>query len=124
MKKISVLLATIMALACAACVNKNTPEGVVEQFYKASKDNNIEEALTYTNIPEEERERIAESILDMGTIIFDYEVLNTTIEEGDSTAVVLTHLVSNNAFNPDTLDGELEVRCAKHDGKWLVELYY
>ena len=49
MKKITLLFAGLMTLAVAGCV-KSTPEQSVDNFYKATQNNDYTTALTYTNI--------------------------------------------------------------------------
>lgn len=121
MKRIALVLCALLAFTLSSCGNKNTPENAVENFYKASQANEQEKALEYTNLSEEDRQHVLEFVDQMGMVIHEYKVLNSTIDEFDSNyATVTLHLVSSNAFNPDTISNDIEVPCVKVNGEWKV----
>lgn len=121
MKKISIILATFLAFTFTACNNGNSPEKVVSNFYKYSQEDNLEEAMKYSNIPENEQPIIIQYIENMGMVIHNYEVLGSTIDDGDTTATVNLHLEASNAFNPDTLKSDIDVVCLKINGDWKMK---
>lgn len=121
MKKTAILLSALMALSILGCKNNNTPEQVVLNFYKATQDNEYRKAMTYTNLAEEEQDQVIQVLDQTGMVIHNFEVLETNIEEGDSTAFVTLHLEVSNAFNPDTMSNDLDIPCVKVGGKWKVK---
>ena len=121
MKKTAILLSALMALSILGCKNSNTPEQVVLNFYKATQDNEYQKAMTYTNLAEEEQDQVIQVLDQTGMVIHNFEVLETNIEEGDSTAFVTLHLEVSNAFNPDTMSNDLDIPCVKVGDKWKVK---
>lgn len=121
MKKRVISLATVLAFALCGCGNNRTPEEAVTNFYQASMENDIQKALENTNVDKAERDQVAEIVNMTGMEVLDYELLGSTIDEGDTTATVTLHLVASNAFNPDTLGNDLEIPCQKVDGQWKVK---
>lgn len=121
MKKRALTLATIFALSLCGCSN-DSPEKAVEGFYKASQEHDMMKALNYTNVDESEREQIAEIVNTMGIDIIDYEILNTVIDEGDTTATVgmLLHVSSQQSH--DTLTSSPTTSCIKTKKGWKVKL--
>lgn len=123
MKRFTLGLSALMALALAACSSSNTPENAVNNFYKATQNNDIEASLTYTNLPEERYEEVLEFLEQIGMVVVDFKTLSTVIDEGDTTATVVTHIVTTTAFNPDTVGNDIEVPCIKVDGQWKMMMY-
>lgn len=124
MKKIAIILtAFTLGLTVGCKSNSNTPEEAVNNFYTAAKDNKIEEALQYSNVPEEEQSLMAELIYDAGMVIHSFEVGESHIEEGDSTAWVTLHMVSSNAAEIEPADLNLSVPCIKVKKEWKVQLF-
>jgi len=121
MKKITILLSALVALSFIGCNRSNTPDKVVLNFYKATQENEFEKAMTYTNLADEEQDQVIQVLNQMGMVIHDYKVLETNIEEGDSTAFVSLHLVVSNAYNPDTMSNDLDIPCVKVGNEWKVK---
>ena len=120
MKKITLLFAGLMALAVAGCV-KSTPEQAVDEFYKATQNNDYTTALTYTNISDKEKEPLVNLLENMEMVIYEYEILGSNIDKGDSTATVYLRLVTANNINPDSSETELNVPCVKMGRHWKVK---
>ncbi len=121
MKKIAILFSALLTLSIMGCKNTDTPEKVVVKFYQATQNNEFQEAMNYTNLAPEEQEQVIQVLDQMGMVIHRYEVLETHIEEGDSTAFVTLRLVTSNAFNPDSISNDLEIPCVKVGNEWKVE---
>ncbi len=121
MKKIAILFSALLMLSFLSCTHKNTPDSVVTQFYQATQENNFQKAMTYTNLAQEEQEQVIQVLDQMGMVIHRFEVIETTIDEGDSTAFVTLHLVTSNAFNPDSNSSDLEIPCVKVGNEWKVK---
>jgi len=121
MKKITILLSALLAFSFIGCKNNNTPEQVVLNFYKATQENEFKQALSYTNLAQEEQEQVIQVLDQMGMVIHSYEVIETNIDEGDSTAFVTLHLVTSNAYNPDTMSNDLDIPCVKVGDEWKVK---
>ena len=119
MKKRALTLAAIFALSLCGCSN-DSPEKAVEGFYKASQEHDMMKALSYTNVDESEREQIAEIVNTMGIEIIDYEILNTVIDEGDTTATVELTLRATSAQAPDTIESTPHIPCLKTQSGWKV----
>ena len=119
MKKRALTLAAIFALSLCGCSN-DSPEKAVEGFYKASQEHDMMKALSYTNVDESEREQIAEIVNTMGIDIIDYEILNTVIDEGDTTATVELTLRATSAQAPDTIESTPPIPCLKTQSGWKV----
>jgi hypothetical protein len=122
MKKYTIALAAACALFLASCSNK--PEEIVNDFYLANQSNDYEKALSYTDLPEEAQPQVIEYLESMGMVIHEYEILGTTIDEGDTTALVDLRLVTSNAFHPDSIFDQIKVPCVKDGRKWRVHLDY
>lgn len=120
MKKNIIAATVLCSLFFVGC--NNSPESVVEEFYKANKANDFEKALSYTNIAKEERSEVIDILSEMGTVIHEYKVLGSTIDEGDTTAIVDLHLVTSNAFYPDSMADDIKVPCIKSGRHWQVKL--
>lgn len=103
MKKRVLTLAAFFALSLCGCSN-DSPEKAVEGFYKASQEHDMMKALSYTNVDETEREQIAEIVNAMEIDIIDYEILNTAIDEGDTTATVEINLSVTSSQASDTIE--------------------
>ena len=121
MKKITILLSALMALSFSGCKNSNTPEQAVLNFYQATQNNEYQQALTYTNLAPEEQEQVLQVLDQMGMVVHNFEVIETNIDEGDSTAFVTLHLVTSNAYNPDNMSNDLDIPCVKVGDKWKVK---
>jgi hypothetical protein len=121
MKKITILLSALLALSFIGCKSNNTPEQVVLNFYQATQENDFHQALNYTNLAQEEQEQVIQVLDQMGMVIHSYNVIESNIDEGDSTAVVTLHLVTSNAYNPDTVGNDLDIPCVKVGGDWKVK---
>lgn len=121
MKKTIILFAALIALAMASCSN-DTPDQVVDKFYRATQVQDFEKALTYTNLNDEEKEVITEYLKNVGMAIHDYEVLGSNIDEGDSTAIVYVHLVTAN-ITADSSENEINIPCVKEGRKWKVAFF-
>lgn len=119
MKKRALTLAAIFALSLCGCSN-DSPEKAVEGFYKASQEHDMMKALSYTNVDESEREQIAEIVNTMGIDIIDYEILNTVIDKGDTTATVELTLRATSAQAPDTIESTPQIPCLKTQSGWRV----
>lgn len=119
MKKRALTLATIFALSLCGCSN-DSPEKAVEGFYKASQEHDMMKALSYTNVDESEREQVAEIVNTMGIEIIDYEILNTVIDEGDTTATVELTLRATSAQAPDTIESTPKIPCVKEGNAWKI----
>lgn len=124
MRKITLALAALFTLGLASCGSSNTPESAVNNFYGAMQENDIEKSLTYTNLTPDRYEELASSLEQFGLVIVSYETLSTIVDEGDTTATVTTHLVTTNAYNPDTVGNNIEVPCIKVDGQWKMMMAY
>lgn len=122
MKKSTTLLSTLLAFSFFSCQSSNTPEQAVLDFYKASQESNYPQALSCTNLTPEEQEQVIQIMAQTGMVIHSYEVIETHIDEGDSTASVSLRLVSSNAFNPDTTSNDLNIPCVKASGQWKVKI--
>ncbi len=119
MKKNIIILTALFAMFVAACSN-DTPDQVVDKFYHATQVGDYDKALTYTNLNGQEKKVLVEFLKNMGMSIYDYEVLGTHIDEGDSTALVYVHLKTSNSINTDTSENEINVPCVKEGHKWKV----
>ena len=122
MKKTTILFTAILAILMAAC-NNNTPDRVVEKFYKATQAQDFEKALEYTNLEEPDRTYLATFLQNMEMVIYDYEVLGSQIDEGDTTATVFLRLVTSNNIVTDSIENELNVPCVKVGKEWKVTFF-
>ena len=122
MKKTIILLASFFAIVMAGCSSK-TPDQVVDKFYKATQDKDFVKALSYTNLEEPEKTQLITLLENMDMIIYDYEILGSNIDEGDSTATVYLRLVTANNIVPDSNESELNVPCVKVDNEWKVTFF-
>lgn len=123
MKKIIVLLSACMAFMFIGCGTKNSPAGIVNGYFEATQAQDYETALTYTNLSEEDAAAWIEQIEGLGMVIHEFAVTNSTIDEGDTTATVNTHVLWSSAFNIDTVESEIPTVCHKIDGKWKIIQY-
>ncbi len=121
MKKITILISAFMALSLLGCKSSNTPEQVVLDFYKATQENDFLKAMSYTNLAKEEQDQVIQVLDQMGMVIHNFEVIETNIDEGDSTAFVTLHLEVSNAYNPDTMRNDLDIPCVKVGNQWKVK---
>lgn len=119
MKKRALTLAAVFAITLCGCSN-DSPEKAVEGFYKASQKHDMMKALSYTNVDESEREQIAEILNTMEIDIVDYEILNTIIDEGDTTATVELNLRATSLQSPDTIQSTPQIPCIKTQDGWKV----
>ncbi len=120
MKIHAIAAATLCTILLAAC--NNNPEEAVNHFYAATQANDFEKALTYTNIAEEEREGVIDVLSEMGMVIHSFKVNGSTIDEGDTTATVDLHIVTSNAFHPDSMSDDIKVPCIKSSNRWQVKM--
>lgn len=120
MKKTTVLFAVLMAMAFTGCV-KSSPEATVDSFYQATQNNDYATALSYTNISDKEKEPLINLLENMEMVIYEYEVLGSNIDKGDTTATVYLRLVTANSLNPDSSATELNVPCIKIGRHWKVK---
>jgi|GEM_PF-2039085 outer membrane lipoprotein SlyB len=120
MKKYTIAVATVCTLLLASC--GNTPEKAVSDFYTANKANEFEKAMTFTDLPEEARPLVVAYLDSMGMVIHEFEVTGTTVGDGDTTALVDLHLVTSNAFYPDSIFDDIKVPCIKDGHTWKVHL--
>jgi len=120
MKKHTITIAAICTLFMAAC--SSSPEKVVDQFYTATQANDFEKAMSYTNIAKEEQAEVIDVLGNMGMVIHSFEVTGSTIDEGDTTATVDLHLVTSNAFHPDSMADDIKVPCIKSGNQWQVRM--
>ena len=58
----------------------------------------------------------------IGMVIHTFEVTGSTLGEGDTTAFVNLHLVTSNAFFPDSIADDIIVPCIKNGRNWKVHL--
>ena len=121
MKKRVISLATVLAFALCGCGNNRTPEEAVTNFYQASMENDIQKALENTNVDKAERAQVAEIVNMTGMEVLDYELLGSTIDEGDTTATVELTLRATSAQAPDTATTNVSVPCIKSNGTWSVK---
>ena len=96
---------------------------MVDKFYKATQNKDFAKALTYTNVEEPERTQLVTLLENMDMIIYEYEILGTNIDEGDSTATVYLRLVTANNIVPDSNENELNVPCVKVGRDWKVTFF-
>lgn len=122
MKKITILLASLLAILVAACGSK-TPDQVVDYFYKATQEHDYTKALTYTNLEEPERTQLVNLLENMDMTIYEYEVLGSNIDDGDTTATVYLRLVTANNIQTDSNETELNVPCVKQGREWKVTFF-
>lgn len=122
MKKTIVLFASLLAILVAGCGNK-TPDQVVEKFYKATQAHDFATALKYTNLEEPERTQLINLLENMDMTIYEYEVLGSNIDEGDTTATVYLRLVTANNIVTDSNETELNVPCVKEGRDWKVTFF-
>ncbi len=122
MRKNTVLLSALMAFSFFSCQSGNSPEKAVLNFYKASQKSDYPKALTYTNLSQESQEQAIQVMSQLGMVIHSYEVIETHVDDGDSTASVALRLVSSNALSPDTAAANLSIPCVKVDNLWKVKL--
>lgn len=122
MKKTIILIASLFAIVMAGC-SRMTPDQVVDKFYKATQNKDFAKALTYTNVEEPERTQLVTLLENMDMIIYEYEILGTNIDEGDSTATVYLRLVTANNIVPDSNENELNVPCVKVGRDWKVTFF-
>ncbi len=120
MKKFTFAMAAACAFVLVSC--GNTPEEAVNNFYTANKANEFEKAMTYTDLPDEARPLVVEFLDSMGMVIHDFEVTGSTMGAGDTTALVDLHLVTSNAFNPDSIFDDIVVPCIKDGRTWKVHM--
>ena len=77
--------------------------------------------MSYTNLAKEEQDQVIQVLDQMGMVIHNFEVIETNIDEGDSTAFVTLHLEVSNAYNPDTMRNDLDIPCVKVGDQWKVK---
>lgn len=118
MKIKTILLAAAMVLPFTGC-HDSTPSDAVAAFYRTWQQQGIHEALAFTNLPEEERERTARAVSETGMSVLRFEILDSHIEEGDSAAFVKLRLVTAGAAS-DTMRNDLDIPCVKAGGVWKV----
>jgi hypothetical protein len=58
----------------------------------------------------------------MGMVIHSFKVNGSTIDEGDTTATVDLHIVTSNAFHPDSMSDDIKVPCIKSGNRWQVKM--
>lgn len=119
MKKITILLAALFTLAMTGC-SSDSPEKAVDNFYKATQEHDFATALSYSNFPENEREQVIPYLEALGMTIFDYEILGSDIDDGDSTATVFLHLVTADG-NQDSVSADINIPCVLADNAWKVK---
>lgn len=122
MKKTIILLVSLLAIVVVGCSRK-TPDQVVAQFYKATQAQDYKKALSYTNLEEPEKTQLINLLENMDMVIYDYEVLGSNIDEGDTTATVYLRLVTASNISPDSNMSELNVPCVKVGGNWKVTFF-
>lgn len=122
MKKTIILFAALIAVTLASC-SSDTPDKVVDKFYHATQAKDFSKALTYTNLTGPEKDVLIEYLQNMGMVIYDYEVLGSNIDEGDTTALVYVHLVTSNSVNTDTSETEINIPCVKEGRRWKVSFF-
>lgn len=122
MKKTIIFFVSLLAIAMAGCSSK-TPDQVVSLFYKATQEQDFAKAMTYTDLDEPEREQLITLLENMDMTIYEYEVLGSNIDEGDTTATVYLRLVTANNISPDSNSNELNVPCVKVGKEWKVSFF-
>lgn len=119
MKTKLLLIAVLVCTILCGC-KKGTPADAVEGFYKYAKTNEFEKSLTYTNVPDSLVKDVSELIGGMEMVIHEYEVQDTKMDEGDTTATVKVRLKVSNKYKPEPEETNPEIRCCKRDGEWKV----
>lgn len=122
MKKIIILFTAVAALLVAGC-GSDTPDQVVDNFYRATQSKDFAKAVTYTDLEEAEKEVLITYLENVGMTIYSYEVLGSNIDEGDTTALVFVHLETANNVNADTSVTEINIPCVKEGRKWKVTFF-
>ena len=117
-----IISTVILAVVFCACSGSSSPKAVVNDYYKALKSGDFEKAMTYTDLPEEARPVVIEYLDSIGMVIHTFEVTGSTLGEGDTTAFVNLHLVTSNAFFPDSIADDIIVPCIKNGRNWKVHL--
>ena len=120
MKRHTIATVAICSLLLIACQNK--PERVVDQFYQATQNSDFEKAISFTDVSPEIKTKVIQYIEELGMVIHNYKIQGSTIQEGDTTALVDLHIVTSNAYQPDSTSSDIKVLCVKKDNTWKVHL--
>ena len=122
MKKTIIFFTALLALFVAGC-GSSTPDKVVDKFYKATQAHDFATALKYTNLEEPERTQLINLLENMDMTIYEYEVIGSNIDEGDTTATVYLRLVTANNIATDSNETELNVPRVKEGRDWKVTFF-
>jgi len=120
MKKKIILLSVLATMFMTGC-RQEPPETVVDNFYKATQTKDFEQALTFTNLTDKEKEPLLALLSNMDMEIYEYEIYGSNIDEGDTSATVYIRLVTSNKSNPQKEEVELNIPCVRQGRDWKVK---
>ena len=125
MKKFT-LVAVIAMVACVFCsCSFSSPKGVVDSYFKALQKGELEKALSYTTMDDNEIQSQVEKLNGIKFQVYDYEIQNEVIDKDNNTATVQVKYKYSSIFNKesDMIDGEetvKSIKLVKKDGKWKI----
>lgn len=130
MKKITLLLAILVAFVVSACSSTATPEGVAEKYTIAVYTADFETAKEYSN----EKSKpmvdfiagmVSKAIEPMKASSPSFEVVAVEVAEDGNTAVVEAKILNAVEFEDSNFataeSQDIEVQLTNEDGKWLVD---
>lgn len=98
-----------------------SPEQVVDSFYHSVQAGEFAHALTFSTLDGDEADEVIDLLDNMGLNVCEYQVLGSTIDEGDTTATVQLYLSVTNALSSDTTASEIDIPCVKYGKRWRVQ---
>ncbi|MDR2834844.1 MAG: hypothetical protein LBV69_01395 [Bacteroidales bacterium] len=116
MKKLLIIFAVVVLFIFVSCVNSNTPEGTVSEFYTHMQKNEYREALSLLNLGEDDAsdsdEKIDQLVTEMeknqsdDDMITKFEIISSeNVKKGDDEYVK----VKTKYYTKSNIDGEEEI---------------
>ena len=124
MKKLTVILCTLVAVIClASCNSTSTPTGVVKAYHDALSSGNYEKAVSYTVLTDQEDiDGYAKKLKDCEYKVLSYEIISETISEDGESAVVEVKRTTSSSINKTPEESTDNVKLTKVDGKWKIRI--
>jgi hypothetical protein len=121
MKKLFVIVLAVVAVFGMTSCKSSSPSKVVNEYYKALQAGDIQKAMTYTDIVDQEKiQEQIEKYQGFDVKIVSYEVLSETIAEDGNTAEVEVKQSATSSFNSEPKEDTKTLRLVKVDGKWKI----